>query len=142
MTTQAGVNKWLKKFSISNSKIRPSPRKKSAANATNKPSPLEKSASKKKTSPIGAYPDMSDSGLCAVMADWCGHCNRFKPLWKRVEKGDPSYFFSVQQTRDGNELEDFKRFFAAVKGYPTVVVSDLLFTLAPFFSYSFCFLEI
>ena len=54
-------------------------------------------------------------------ADWCGHCQRFLPIWKNLEKEYNSKFNFITYDADLNptEITEYN-----IKGYPTVMIKD------------------
>jgi thiol-disulfide isomerase/thioredoxin len=53
-------------------------------------------------------------------ADWCGHCNEFKPLWNELindSKLKKKYNFMTIDSNDEKEVQKYN-----IKGYPTLLL--------------------
>ncbi len=60
--------------------------------------------------------------LFAVLADWCGHCQRLKPVLDEVEK-DPNR--SIQMVRIRDDVFPKSRYSSEkIEGYPTLMLID------------------
>lgn len=59
--------------------------------------------------------------IVLVFADWCGHCQKYKPFWKQLEN-DPNRSVNIAAVRDDmiNRTSLVKRA-EPVKSYPTVL---------------------
>jgi thioredoxin-like negative regulator of GroEL len=60
--------------------------------------------------------------LVLVYADWCGHCQRYKPLWKKLSQ-DPNRSVNMAAVRDDmvNKTSLSQRA-TPVSSYPTVML--------------------
>ena len=60
--------------------------------------------------------------LVLVYADWCGHCQHYKPLWKQLEK-DPNRSINMASVRDDMVSNtSLSQRASPVSSYPTVLL--------------------
>jgi thiol-disulfide isomerase/thioredoxin len=60
--------------------------------------------------------------LVLVYADWCGHCQHYKPLWKQLEK-DPNRSINMASVRDDMVSNtSLAQRASPVSSYPTVLL--------------------
>ena len=60
--------------------------------------------------------------LVLVYADWCGHCQHYKPLWKQLEK-DPNRSINMASVRDDMVSQtSLSQRASPVSSYPTVLL--------------------
>lgn len=60
--------------------------------------------------------------LVFVYADWCGHCQRYKPLWKELEN-DPNRSLNMAAVRDDMVSNtSLTQRAAPISSYPTVML--------------------
>ncbi len=54
-------------------------------------------------------------------AEWCGHCQRFKPVWEQLSKKFQSKFNFIVYDSDKNEnmMTKYK-----INGFPTILIQD------------------
>jgi thiol-disulfide isomerase/thioredoxin len=63
--------------------------------------------------------DLPKNGcLVLVHADWCGHCQRFMPLWNIISQKIPT--FSIESSN----LPFFENIIPPVSGFPTIFYKD------------------
>lgn len=55
-------------------------------------------------------------------ADWCGHCQRFKPEWEKIKKTLESKGIKYEEYESGKDEEKIKE--AKIKGFPTIKIQD------------------
>ena len=54
-------------------------------------------------------------------ADWCGHCQRFKPEWAKLKKmleDNGMKWAEYESEKDGNKMEEEN-----IRGYPTIKIT-------------------
>lgn len=56
-------------------------------------------------------------------AEWCGHCQRFKPEWERLKKTAKDKYpsITVEDYEQGKNPEVMRK--AGINGYPTIKVN-------------------
>ena len=59
----------------------------------------------------------SDKTLYLFKADWCGHCNNFKPVWNELQKTEKIKFVTYDADQDSKEIKSFQ-----VQGFPTLIL--------------------
>lgn len=69
----------------------------------------------------------TDITFLLIKAEWCGHCNRYLPIYEQYSVKYPNINFCVVEETENSKLlnEDFKKLvFPAfkVEGFPTVVL--------------------
>ena len=60
-------------------------------------------------------------GLYLFKADWCGHCNAFKPVWKNLKSKLESKIkmITYDSKEHAKEIKDFN-----ISGYPTIILMN------------------
>lgn len=53
-------------------------------------------------------------------ADWCGHCNKFKPVWESMKPEFKSHGIKVNEYMHGRDPQADE-----VRGYPTIKVNGV-----------------
>jgi len=66
----------------------------------------------------------SDKTLVLFYAEWCGHCEKFRPIWDEAEKEAESRGFKMLKVNVGDNKEHDKRVTEkyGVEGFPTILV--------------------
>jgi glutaredoxin len=49
-------------------------------------------------------------------ADWCGHCNKFKEVWKRMDKNKYD-LITYDSEKDSQLIKDNE-----IQGFPTIII--------------------
>lgn len=52
-------------------------------------------------------------------ADWCGHCKRFKPVWKKLKKELNNKYEFVNYKDNAKEIKEWN-----ISGFPTIYVAN------------------
>jgi thiol-disulfide isomerase/thioredoxin len=52
-------------------------------------------------------------------ADWCPHCNQFKPVWSKLQNefGSKLNFVTYDSTENADEIKKYK-----IEGFPTLIL--------------------
>ena len=59
-----------------------------------------------------------NSDLILFYADWCGHCQQFKPIWKEIkEKNLNINYIEYNDEINANKINEF-----GVQGFPTIIL--------------------
>ena len=59
----------------------------------------------------------NDKTLILFKADWCGHCNKFKPVWEKLQQTEKIKFVTYDADQHKNEVKSFQ-----VQGFPTLLL--------------------
>jgi thiol-disulfide isomerase/thioredoxin len=54
-------------------------------------------------------------------ADWCGHCQNFKPTWKKIKdwaKDNSVRTYEYEDTKNNQEVKN-----AGITGFPTIIIN-------------------
>ena len=94
--SREGVQKWLEKMNIK----------------------TKTTTAKEKAVAIGAHTD-SNYQAVAIMADWCGHCKKLKPKWKKLSG---PFFTHISQSIDGDNPKGTETYFETIRGFPTIAI--------------------
>ena len=74
------------------------------------------------TSKIGKFESLIGPVLVFVYADWCGHCQRYKPMWKKLSQ-DPNRSINMAAVRDDMLPQtSLTERAEPVSSYPTVLL--------------------
>lgn len=70
---------------------------------------------------VKTLPDNTKLTVILFKADWCGHCQKFKPVWEHVSKMyEKKYNFIIYDAdSDRKKLEEYK-----VDSFPTLLVKN------------------
>jgi glutaredoxin len=63
---------------------------------------------------------MSNTKITLYYADWCGHCQRFKPTWEGLKKifdKNNIEYSEFEDTKDEKVIENAK-----ITGFPTIMI--------------------
>jgi thiol-disulfide isomerase/thioredoxin len=68
------------------------------------------------------FSDKNNKKVVFVFADWCGHCTKFKPEWKKFEKMCASHGIECEALNvdDSSNTEFIKN--NEVNSFPTIIV--------------------
>jgi thiol-disulfide isomerase/thioredoxin len=54
-------------------------------------------------------------------AEWCGHCNKFKPIWKSISESYASKYNFIVYDSD-KDTDIFNKY--KVNAFPTIIIED------------------
>jgi thiol-disulfide isomerase/thioredoxin len=63
----------------------------------------------------------NDKAIYLFKADWCPHCNQFKPIWSKLqdEMKNKVNFITYDSAKNANEIKQYN-----IEGFPTLIFKD------------------
>ena len=60
----------------------------------------------------------SPNSIMLFYADWCGHCQNFKPIWEDIKNTNLNINF--KQFNEGVDVDEIKKY--GIEGFPTIIL--------------------
>ena len=61
----------------------------------------------------------NNTQILLFKADWCGHCQKFLPIWNNIQKNNPHILFNTYDNQNPLHKQFFSKY--NVKGFPTII---------------------